>query len=112
MLTKIGDTLEREIPCTIAVCLMGAFPRPKKCRVGNKFVDLALVLARRGLSIAWKSPEGPDKVRWEKEVQKWAEAEQQALRKEEAKGLRRRPMASDWATIISNFVEDEEHERA
>ena len=43
-------------------------------------------------------------------MQKWAEAEQQTLRKEEAKGLRRRPIASDWATIIGNFVEDEEEE--
>ena len=74
-------------------------------------MDLALVLARRGLSIAWKSPDGPDIVRWEKEVQKWAGAEEQALRREEAKGLRRRPIATDWSAVLGDFVgTGEEHE--
>ena len=109
VLDKIKSTLERDLPCTMRVCILGIFKRSKKHKVRNKFVDLALALAKRRLSIAWKSPTGPEIAKWETDVKCWAGAEEQALRREEARGLRRKPIATDWAAVFSEFsqmVED------
>ena len=95
---------------TAEVCLLGIFPRNKKTKVGNKFMDLALALAKRCIAMSWKSPLGPNVDRWRLDVQLWAEAEEQALRKEEIRGLRKDNISTDWAVVLHAFSQGEEEE--
>ena len=67
-------------------------------------MDLALVLAKRQLSMSWKNSRGPGVARWEADVKAWAQAEEQALRREEARGLRRTPIAPQCAEVVEAFM--------
>ena len=51
----------------------------------------------------WKAPGGPQSIRWESDLLKWGKSEEQALRREEARGLRRKPIASMWAEVLHSF---------
>ena len=94
----------RRLQSTLEVCILGTFPRPKKCKVGNKFIDLSLALAKRRISMSWKSPLGPDITRWESDVQLWTGAGEQALLREKGKGLRKENISTDWATVLHEFT--------
>ncbi|KAJ1183875.1 hypothetical protein NDU88_000685 [Pleurodeles waltl] len=74
--------------------LMGLFHRSKRAAVTGRFIDLALILGRRAIATSWKSPTLPTLPHWGAASLKWGRAEAAALQREEARGLRRVPIAS------------------
>ena len=105
---KIGPALQRMVPCDIESCILIQFSRPKMKKVGNRFLDLAMALAKRQISMNWKNPRVPGMTKWEADVKVWARAEEQALRREEAKGLRRKPIALQRTTVFNAFTRTNE----
>lgn len=85
--TKIEDmvngVLSQNLACIPEICLLGLFPRPKSKRLGLRFIDLALLLARRRIALKWKAKQAPLVVKWEDDVSCWARAEERALIKED-----------------------------
>ncbi|KAJ1108583.1 hypothetical protein NDU88_005959 [Pleurodeles waltl] len=69
----------------LKVCLLGLFPSPVYDKVGNRFLDLALELAKRQNAMTWKSLVGTVSARWETALRDRARAEDLALRREEAR---------------------------
>ncbi|KAJ1162083.1 hypothetical protein NDU88_002561 [Pleurodeles waltl] len=51
---------------------------------------------RRAIAVNWKSPTLPTFSQWSVTLLKWGKAEAVALRREEARGLRKVPVPSDW----------------
>lgn len=64
-------------------CLLGLRKRSKIQKVYLRFIDLALILAIRNITIRWKSPKSPDTMHWKRDVLQWGKAEGWALRREE-----------------------------
>lgn len=97
---QIEAILERAVDSPIEVCLLGLFPYPPKRKVWNKFIDLAMALAKRQVAMAWKSNMGLQIDTWRRDVTNWAEAEGRELSREEARGLRHRPIADQWKELV------------
>ena len=98
--SKLQQLLHRAVPCTLEACILGLFSRPKPKKVGNRFIDLALALAKRQISLNWKAAHGPQISKWELDLMRWGKAEEQALRREETRGIRKNPVASLWAEVM------------
>ncbi|KAJ1102023.1 hypothetical protein NDU88_007082 [Pleurodeles waltl] len=72
----------------MVACLLGDFPRPDKSKVGTRFLDLALALVKRKITMTWKSSTGIKVETWAKEVTDWARVEERILRQEDVQGTR------------------------
>ncbi|KAJ1090471.1 hypothetical protein NDU88_003603 [Pleurodeles waltl] len=81
-------------------CLLGLFGRPRPKKAGDGFIDLALTLAKRRISMSWKSAEGPCIQDWTQDVTRWGRAEVTVLKREESRGIRHKPLASLWAEVM------------
>ena len=112
VIAQLRDTTLRDLQCTMEVCLLGRFQRPKKQKVGSRFVDLGLALARRRITLKWKDRIGPTIEGWLRDVELWAQAEERAIRKEEARGIRQTPIAEDWAEMVAEFCKDKDEAEA
>ncbi|KAJ1126265.1 hypothetical protein NDU88_004673 [Pleurodeles waltl] len=73
--------------------LLGLFHRSKRAVVTNRFIDQALIIARRAIAMGWKPPTLPTLSHCGAALLKWSKAEEAALRWEESRGLRRVPIA-------------------
>ncbi|KAJ1207201.1 hypothetical protein NDU88_002593 [Pleurodeles waltl] len=104
---RLNKTLERSLTNTPDVYLLGLFTRPDPRKVGSRFLDLALALASRHFTMAWKVPGGPRLETWVRDVTLWARGEERALRREEARGIRRRPIAPLWSELVDNLESPE-----
>ncbi|KAJ1164868.1 hypothetical protein NDU88_005301 [Pleurodeles waltl] len=93
----------RKLAITPAVALLGSFPRPHSKKVTNKFIDLALILARREITMHWKDPRGPRALTWKDTLTKWAEAEGEALRLEPTKGAGSAEGVPQWDSILDRL---------
>ncbi|KAJ1093076.1 hypothetical protein NDU88_006185 [Pleurodeles waltl] len=100
---RLNLTLDRSLPVTLEVSLLGLLVRKPTKKVGNRFIDLSLVLAWRRIAITRKTPEGPGLTTWVHEVTCWAGVEERTLRREESQGLRRQPIAHLWAEIMEEW---------
>lgn len=100
VLAQVNVTLGRQLTHMVEICLLGLFPRLKAKQVGSRFVDLALVLARRQIARSWKTTTGPSVIVWEKTVDDWARVEERAIQREEARGIRKHPIAELRTEIL------------
>lgn len=96
----INKVLALRLVCVPEVCLLGLFPRPKANRMKLRFVDLALLLARRRIAIRWKAQQAPLVINCEDDISCWARAEERVLIKEDRITKRRKPLAEPWADIV------------
>lgn len=95
----IERTLSRQCILVTEMCLLGLYTcRPEK-KVGNRFLDPALAVARRDKALLWKSAEG----RWKSAMENWATAEGAPLRKEEQRGLCMEPIEALWLEVLTAF---------
>ena len=77
---KITETTKIICPAEPRVCLLGDVQRRKDYKMAYKFLQLALVLAKRRVTITWMGSEGPSFERWINDVMEWAVAELISLR--------------------------------
>ena len=68
VISKISATLHRKMTCSIEVCILGLFARPKARKMGNTFIDRAMSLAKRPLSMTWKNTKGTGVAKWEADL--------------------------------------------
>ena len=71
------------------LCILWHHDCTKAHKVTDRYADLALVLARRQITMSWKAPVGPSITRWKAELDKWTKCEGVALGREESRGLSR-----------------------
>ncbi|KAJ1188001.1 hypothetical protein NDU88_004766 [Pleurodeles waltl] len=81
---KLNAVLNQDISCTLEADLLGLIPLPNTHKVGNCFLNLAFILAKRQISMTWKSAGGLAIAGREAAVMEWAWVEYQMLYKEEA----------------------------
>ena len=84
-------------------CLLGSLKRQPKRKAGNRLIDLALGVARKGIARQWKSANGPTYDSWFSEVEKWAKAEQEAIIREERTGVRTQLLSPTWREVVGAF---------
>ena len=89
-------------------CLLGSLRRQPKRKAGNRLIDLALGVARKGIARYWKSTIGPTYEDWFSEVEKWARAEEEAILREERMGVRLRLLSPDWREVLGTFRDEKE----
>ncbi|KAJ1149369.1 hypothetical protein NDU88_002179 [Pleurodeles waltl] len=93
----------RNLAATPAVALLGNFIRPQSKKMTSKFIDLALILAKREITMRWKDPRGPRVLKWKDTLIKWTEGEGEALRQELAKGMGSEEGIQQWDTIFDRL---------
>lgn len=84
-------------------CLVGLRKRSKALKVRLRFLDLALILAIRNITMRWKSPRSPTVLSWQHEVTQWGKAESIPLKREEDRGLRKQPISMEWNIMLLEF---------
>ena len=109
----------REIPCTPAYCLLHWFPRSIKYKVTSRFIDLALILAKREITRNWKARTGTTVLLRKREFIRWADCEGAGLMREAKMGRGNIDMARAWEALLEElkFPDDPEgggmeHEQA
>lgn len=107
VLGKLTEVLGRDLPLTLQTCILGLFPRPPKRKVGNRFRDSALGLAKRCIAMEWKSAREPQFPAWSRDVVVWGGAEGRALAWEESRGMRKLPMADQWKEVLASWEHPE-----
>ncbi|KAJ1213127.1 hypothetical protein NDU88_000766 [Pleurodeles waltl] len=100
-LTTEPDTLS--LDNTPAVCLLGFYHQPAPKKVGNRFADLVLALAKLRMVMAWKLHRGPSLETWVRAVRQWAWTEERALQREEARGNQGRPIVPQWIEVDNEW---------
>lgn len=110
VVSKLSKVLGRDLPLTLHTCILGLFPRPPKRKVGNRFIDLALDLAKRRIGLTWKSARRPLLATWSRDVVVWGGAEGRALLCKESKGVRKLPMAGQWSEVLATWENPEGQE--
>mgnify|MGYP002804447015 CR=1 FL=1 len=88
----------------IVVCLLGMFPRPKKFCTVWRFFDLAILLAKRAITMRWKSHTSPEASQWKLEVIRWATRESNALKLEERRSVRKRQVSHIWDELLNKIT--------
>lgn len=81
-----------------------------KTKSGNpayKFVNLALTLAKRTITMRWKAKKPPKTLEWYNEVVRWGRAEGAELQREEQRGLQKKPISLEWIVILEGFIATE-----
>lgn len=71
-----------------------------------RFASLVLLLAKRCITMHWRSPEGPPLAAWVGAVKKWGKAEEEILRTEEARGIRKNPISMPWAMLLHSYTQE------
>lgn len=84
-------------------CLLGFRRRPKGTKARHRFLGLALILAIRTLTRRWKSPKAPTVQVFQEEMVLWGGAEGRALKREEDKNLRTKPISLDWNIMLEDL---------
>ena len=107
VLQHLNMVLNRGLQPSPRVCLLGIYRRPKKKKVGNRFLDLGLAVAKKEIARNWKSVHAPKLETWKLEVERWARAEEEALTREEASGMRRQRLSDSWRTVLGAFIDPE-----
>lgn len=85
-------------------CILGMGSKGKKQGPGRKFLNLALLLAKRNITRKWKSAQPPKLEVWHKEVIKWGKAEGTELKREEQRGMRKKLISLDWNMRMEQFI--------
>ncbi|KAJ1184391.1 hypothetical protein NDU88_001198 [Pleurodeles waltl] len=62
----------------------------------NRFIDLAMLMVRRLIAMHRKAGIFSGASHWRPATLTWGRAEAAILQREEARGLRRRPIAAGW----------------
>lgn len=88
---------------TLEYYLLGLPPKKAKNTPVTRFLNLALLLAKRNITMRWKSKSAPSLLNWQTETLKWGKAEGLELKREECRGIRKTPISLDWNTIIIAF---------
>lgn len=70
-------------------CILGVGARGKKTGPVRKFLNHALILAKRNITMHWKAAKAPSILNWYNEMIRWGRAEGTALQKEEKKDYTR-----------------------
>ena len=91
-------------------CLLGSLKRQPKRKAGNRLIDLALGVARKGIARHWKSVNDPTYESWFSEVEKWARAEEEAIIREERTGVRTQLLSPTWREVSGGFQRHERRE--
>ena len=101
----LNEALGRELQLSPLLCLLGIYKRPKLRKADNRMIDIAMAVARKEIACHWKSFEGPAISSWQKEVEQWVRAEDEALMRVEASGMRRRPLSESWREVLQAYIE-------
>lgn len=101
--THLARCTDRTLAWTWEVCILGLYKRQKKHRATNRFIDLGLITAKRLITKRWKSTDPPPAQAWYQSMSCWAHAEGVSLRREDALGWRRFPVAAAWDAILVDF---------
>ncbi|KAJ1112754.1 hypothetical protein NDU88_001015 [Pleurodeles waltl] len=96
VICRLNNALHRHLDTNMETCLLGLFGRPRPKKAGNGFIDLALTLAKRRISMSWKSAEGPCIQDWTQDVTRCYEMG----KREESRGMQRKPLAPLWAEVM------------
>lgn len=83
--------------------ILGVRRWTKTEKVQLRFLDLALIVAKRSITMRWKSARAPTTSMWHNKFLRWAGAESAALRREEARGLRKNPISLEWDTMVEDY---------
>lgn len=71
-------------------CLLGVGTRNKKSGPSCKLINLALIQAKRNITMRWKATKAPNRTDWHREMVRWGRAEGAALQSEEKRGVRKK----------------------
>ena len=96
----INEATDRSLACGPLECLLGGFHRPAPKKVTNRFIDLALVLAKRQMTKYRKSKKEPLFEVCQLELVKWATAESEVFHGEAERGLRKPELPQAWDTML------------
>lgn len=55
----------------------------------------------------WKTARVPAVLDWYNEVVKWGKAESAELKREESRGLRKKPISMEWNVMLEDFIATE-----
>lgn len=88
---------------TLEHYILGITPRRTKNTPVTRFINLALLIAKRNITMRWKSKTSPSLLDWHTETLKWGKAEGSELKREEYRGLRKIPISLEWNTIMTAF---------
>ncbi|KAJ1127879.1 hypothetical protein NDU88_006272 [Pleurodeles waltl] len=95
--------LDQPLQLTWEVCIMGLFPRGKKLKATSRCLDLGLVVAKRLITRKWRAPEPPTYEAWACSFSVWASAEYMALRRGDALGLHKYPLAAQLELMLADL---------
>lgn len=94
----VGDDLPEH-------CILGVGTSGTKKGPICKFLNLALILAKRNITMKWKASTAPSLMSWYNEMVRWGRAEGTALKKEETKGLRKKKTISlEWNSLLEELL--------
>ncbi|KAJ1102045.1 hypothetical protein NDU88_007103 [Pleurodeles waltl] len=99
----LAEIMDESIGLSPAFFLLGLHPWKRASKVRMRFMDLDLLLAKCQLTRCWKSPHAPSLLSWKEEVLRCSQAESAALRREECRGLRRKPMSLEWDSLVEEL---------
>lgn len=80
VLKVVRGAMDKNVPVSPTLCLLVLHELLVARKVTDRFLDLALVLAHRHLTMSWKSPHGPDAYHWGLELVRLADCEREAIR--------------------------------
>lgn len=103
----INGIILRDILCTPLVCLLGGYTCPKNKKSTTRLTDLGLILAKRELTMHWKSAHGPQIARWRKEIIKWASLENAVLFREIKRGRAKIHRVKVWEHLVNSLLASE-----
>lgn len=98
----LNHITERTLTPDMGLCLLLWFPHTARMKITSKFIDLGLILAKREITMYWKSVKGASVVRWRAGFLRWARSEgtlrlQQARRSNNDKALE---AAWAWEALV------------
>ncbi|KAJ1110459.1 hypothetical protein NDU88_007810 [Pleurodeles waltl] len=96
----VVEVMDESVELSPAYFLLGLYPLNRIAKVRMRFMDLVLLLAKHQLTRRWKSPHAPSLLSWKDEVLHWSQAESATLRREEYRGLRRKPTSLEWDSLV------------
>lgn len=101
MVNNVAPVMNRE---SLEYCLLRLGPRDKKGSPVRKFANLARILAKRNITMRWKTAKSPSVLDSYNEVIRWGRAEGAELKREEHRGLRKKPISLEWNEMLEEFI--------
>lgn len=92
----LSELLPSQIEYSVTYSILGLGIKSKSGNPTGRFINLALLLAKRTITRRWKARTPPLVAEWQSEVARWGRAESVELKREETRGLRKKPISLEW----------------